>query len=148
MQTQTLSRRMQSTRGPPRRALGSPIRGATLPPGGEASHHRPPVHTSDLMIGCRPAGDGQLHASDWRARGGGQTADCRVSHRQDGPSAAGSFHTSACCCQGRSPLMGFLFIYFWSESAFRGFFSFDPQTTQPRRGRTQPAFLSPPAVGD
>lgn len=82
------------------------IRGATLPPSGEASNSRS-VHTSNLMIGCPPAGDGQLHASDWWARRGGQTADCRVSHREDGPSAAGSFHTSAILCQGRSPLMFF-----------------------------------------
>lgn len=54
------------------------------------------------LIGCSPpsAGDGQLHASDRWARGGRQTADHRAGHQQDGPRAAGSFHTSAILCQG------------------------------------------------
>lgn len=112
------------------------IRDATLPPSGEVSNSRS-AHTSNLMIGCPPAGDGQLHASDWWARGGGQTADCGVSYQQDGPSAAGSFHTSAVLCQGRSPLMRFLKDW---KHILRSL-SFDPQTTQPRRGRTNLLFF-------
>lgn len=72
-----------------------------------------------LLCFAVPAGDGQLHAADWRARGRRQAADHGAGAPQDGASAAGSFQPSAISCQGSSKkesaatvVVAFFFLFF------------------------------------